>query len=630
MQQLRQLMNEAIQNKSKIQQETYKLSQESLDELMTVMGEMGTKIPSTENCQTIKSPTPFVIDKYMKNMYDILTSPKRTGNISVYVVLIFTWMHSIGSFAIGKMNLLVTFRGKGHRLTRCIASKNNILMDEILPQNLDLVMNYVFTKDIMGANMDTILEKFRDFFDNESAMTETKLNQIVSLLDTKRYDRRIYMGLYIYTKHQDDGDVWVVRFNISYKRIAHHFLFQTPISNRKLIDMIQEKLIKRVKNPIQKLRSYAAKNNLPIFETTYYVSKEEITEFHELFSNVIWNNIGLLIFEMKKHWDSLPPYTGIYPVHLAVCQEEELFHMAVWIPYLKLMIDSYMNILDHEIQNFKKNFFPDERYKDTIRRYALNPSLPIKLQDSFLAPYVYNTRYNIITENVRIPSNKNVPSHLAPSIKQWRQFYKKKLQQHFQKDPQSISKFQLHESYKQDIVNALTEKQRQKAIEHYLYQEPLKQVPIDHVHRQEILKKRKQMKQQVEQFDSVEDIIESIWSDLNLVDPIRSTTIVNPVRSPYLQSGIYQQQSLRQWLGKGGLRLDPLTRKQMPRHFEPRVDQAVKNLIMELHEKIDTILGSDEDEAVKKLRLWLLKKDLDKRRVFQQIIKKNKQKSSVK
>jgi hypothetical protein len=216
---------------------------------------------------------------------------------------------------------------------------------------------------------------------------------------------------------------------------------------------------------------------------------------------------------------------------------------------------------------------------------------------------------------------------LEPEIEKWRQQYKKRVRQHALRHPDDTPKLGLHSSYATEIQGALHQKKKGQALRQYLYRKPTDPVPTDHPFRQDIQKERRRVRQQTAPYETPEDLVEFILMELNLIDPITATPIRDPVRSPYVPTGVYQKQSLEGWLSREGLRLDPLSRKEMPSKFKPQTDQRLKACIDRVDADMNAILQDEgADDNVKKTRLWILRQDLAKNKAFQQYIKKKQQK----
>ena len=279
---------------------------------------------------------------------------------------------------------------------------------------------------------------------------------------------------------------------------------------------------------------------------------------------------------------------------------------------------------DDELEARTREFFPDAKYAKDVRRHALDPSRQLKPEDAFLEPYVRGHRYDIISQNVRVPTNKNLPKHLVGQIEKWRVHYRQKLRQHLSKHPQDAERLGLHKSYAQEVAGMVREAHLQKAIRQFVHTKPAQQVPADHPFRKQIQQERR-VRQQAAKYTDAEELIDEMLEELNLIGPISGKPIQDPVRSPYVPSGIYQKQSLSRWLGRGGLRLDPLTSKEMPTTFVPHTDEPLKKFLdVELYPKIKKIMQSKQADDVKKVRLIRLRQQLTRDGVFQKVIKLQK------
>lgn len=631
---MKEIMEYAMKNNSKLQVETYDLTKENLDMLLDVLKEIETQIPDPTTNITIRNVKKFNVDVYMKALQEILLS--ETGDVAnykVFVVVNFTWERSLHNMTIGLMQLWVSYHSienkQGSKIVsirKYVSSDDNIILDDILPEKgLILIRKYAFSREIMSKDVPILHEKFGLLFKDDRIHPKI-LNEINAMVDTKNADTRVYINLAVYAKREEENDYLILRMVLAYDTRMHHYQLRTGIENERLVASITEKLVQSAKNPIQKLRSFASKKGLPFFEKTYYVPEEVILHLYTDFKNVLWNDIGWFIYDLKNELDTLPPFSGVFMIQFAMCIQDAKFHMSLYVPYLKISIETYIMVLEEYFEKRKREYFPDDAYVTTVRRHALNPNLPFKQEDAFLEPYVKDMRYNIVVQNVRIPTNKSVPPHLKQEIEKWRKHYKKNLVQHAGKHKHDIKKLQLHKSYLQDIESSLRQKQRQVSIRQYTQINPTQQIPSSHPFKQEIQKERQRIKRVLDEYETTDDMVEKIWTDLNLVDPISSTYIKNPVRSPFVATGIYQQKNLNEWLSKSSLKLDPLSRKGMPTTFEPKVDQKVKSLIQNVQGKIQTILSKeDTDDFRKKLDLWKLSQTLDKDKVFQHVIRSKRE-----
>lgn len=626
---MKAIMQYATKHNSKLQVETYDLTKENLDMLLDVLKDIEKQIPNSRDI-TPRNVNKFNIDLPMKSIQDILLSESgNVANYKVFIVLNFTWERSIQNMTIGLMNLWVSYHSMENKqasqivnIQKYVSSNDNVVLDDILPEKgLILIKKYAFSRDIMSKDIPTLHEKFGALF-KDNRLNVKVLNEINAMVDTKNADSRVYINLVVYAKREDDNDYLILRMVLSYGARMHHYQFRTEIQNERLVASLTEKLTHSTKTSIQKLRSFASKKNLPFFEKTYYVPEEVILHLYTDFKNAAWNDLGWFIYDVKHELDTLPPFAGIFMIQFAICIQDSQFLMSLYVPYLKISIETYIMVLDEYFEKRRREFFPDDAYVSTVRRHALNPTLAVKQEDAFLQPFINDTRYNIIAQNVRNPTNKSVPPHLTQEVERWRKHYKKNLYQHFGRHRQDIKKFQLHKSYIQDIENATRQKQRETSIREYTQLKPTQQIPSSHPFKQDIQKERQRIKKVLDEYETADDMVEKIWTDLNLVDPITSTYIKNPVRSPYVATGLYQQKSLNDWLSKSSLKLDPLSRKGMPTTFEPKVDQKVKSLIQNVQGKIQTIMSKDTDDFHKKLDLWRLNQKLTKDNVFQDTIRR--------
>lgn len=629
---MKAIMQYAMKHNSKLQVENYDLTKENLDMLLDVLKEIEKKIPNSRDI-TPRNVNKFDIDLPMKSIQEILLSESGDdANYKVFIVLNFTWERSIQNMTIGLMNLWVSYHSMENKqasqivnIQKYVSSNDNVVLDDILPEKgLILIKKYAISREIMSKDIPILHEKLGALF-KDNRINAKVLNEINAMVDTKNADSRVYINLAVYAKREDDNDYLILRMVLSYGARMHHYQFRTGIQNERLIASLAEKLTHSTKNPIQKLRSFASKRGLPFFEKTYYVPEEVILHLYTDFKNAVWNDLGWFIYDTKNELDTLPPFAGVFMIQFAICIQDSQFLMGLYVPYLNISIETYIMVLEEFFTKRRREFFPDDAYVATIRRHALNPSLPLKQEDSFLKPYIDDMRYNTIAQNVRIPTNKSVPPHLTQEIERWRKHYKKNLLQHFGRHREDIKKFQLHKSYAQDIERATHQKQRETSIREYTQLKPTQQIPSTHPFKQDIQRERQRIKKALQEYETADDMVEKIWTDLNLVDPISSTYIKNPVRSPYVPTGLYQQKSLHDWLSRSSLKLDPLSRKGMPTTFEPKVDQKVKSLIQNVQGKIQTILSKDTDDFHKKLDLWKLHQKLAKDNVFQNTIRRTQQ-----
>lgn len=628
---LTQLMQYAHLHKSKIQKETYDLSEEQVELLIENINKLR-RIPETKECDRIteRNASKFMIDDIMFTIRDILSQSINTvaAEYSMLVVFNFNWKVAIGSYAVGLMNMIVSYKKQDVEpkkvfLSKCIVSVENIFLDNILPErNLFPIKKYAISKNIMNVNLKPLLQKL-DLLFTKTTIQEKDLDEVISFLDKKKYDDKIYMNVEVSSKRERLADYLIVRVDVAYKTQMYHYMYKARAEDSHVIDLIVDKLVgTTTKNPIQKLRSYASKKNLPFYEKTYHVPEEYLVKLYAELREAKWQDMGILVYNMKKLLDETPPYSGIFTIQFAVCLEGETFHFAMYIPYHNIPLEIYIEVLPAFYEKKKREFFPDEKYKAIIRRHALNPSIQVKQQDLFLMPFIENMRESIVSQHVENPSNvSSLPIHLKDEILKNRQVFKTKLKQHFKQYPQLISRFNLHPLYENELVNLQKQKQRQQNIQNYVYKHPYKQVQQQNKYRQDIIKERQRLKKQLDEYETPADLIELILTDLNLIDPITSEPIQKPVRSPYNPTGIYQQESIKQWLSRKSL--DPISRKEMPTTFQPSVDPSLQDFIKTLKDKIASIMErEEEDEYVKKIKLWKLKQDMEKRNVFQQIIKK--------
>lgn len=603
--QIKKVIRQALLYKTKLQNKTYQLSRMDLQSLILIIKRIEDNVPRTIDCNKIK-PDRHVVDDELFEMENLLKN-SRNGNVNVNVIVNFRWNpQKINNFSVALMDIIVFYEDDGKTFTmhikKCIATFERMHMDNILPEiNLFLMHRYIFAKDIVKENLDSLLTDIPNLFKNP---TEDQINRIISMLDSKKKDLRLYLCLRMFLKKSHQEEYWVIKLSIIYNNRLNNFEFTFQQNERGRMFQIIKKLVSANKNPLQKLRSFASSRNLPFYEKTYHTTEEKIIEFNENFHNTEWFDIGFLIYTMKiEHWDNLPIYSGIFPIHLGICLEGNVIHFALHIPYIEVDVET--QLIAENKQGILK-FFPDEKYKKAIRKHALNPNIPLPPEDTFLKPYIIDDRISIISENVRVPTNKSLPSHLVGDIEKMRQKYKNKLYQYYKKFPDRISKFQVHKSYIQDMKQ-IQEQQKRK--------------------QQEAQQRKKQQEAQLmrelDKYDTPDDIIDEILMKFNLIDPINFEPIVNPVRTPYSQKHFYQKQSIQKWLSKGGLRLDPNSGKGMPTSFVPIVDQNMKSFIMELSNKINEIMeNKDIDADSKKFLLLRLYHDLLRKDVLQTVIKK--------
>lgn len=634
-----QIMSYATRHKSKLQQSTHFLTKEELDTLLEEVIKPISLFPEAADCNKTTPSTirMSIIDAPMRNMTKILSGASGTPNdpniYNVFIVLNFTWKHK-SKISVGVLHMLVSYQHGEEKPTenyivKCVATtKETLALDHLLPeQNLLPVRTYVFSQDVMSTDLESLFEKIPLLF-VRYLRTPDKIEEVASMLHRKKSDTRLYFNLRVFTNTDDPTRPYVVRISIANNSRTQNHEIVIEREKERFLDNVIKQLVKNNKDAIKRLRSYASKNNLPFYEKTYHVSMEAIQSFYDMLDSTVWFNVGMFIYKLKNKWDELPPYSGIIESHIAICMEENILHMAFFIPYTNTVIETSLIVLHKEAA---LGLFPKKQDIPRIRRYALKPSTStLPPEDSFLEPYIHNSRYSTIIENVRAPTNKTLPGQLEDEIKKWRQSYKKKLIQHFQKRPDDLPRFKLHPSYVEEVGTALKEKQKQKAIQQYVYQKPLEQIPTGNVFRQSLLRKRQQVRQELAMYDSPEDLVEKIWTDLNLIDPIQYQAIHNPVRSPYNPAGIYQKKSLQDWLSKHSTRLDPMSRKEMPTTFVPMVDQKLHRFVSGLHDKIQKIMTDQTtDDLIKKINLWKLHLDHEKHKVFQTIIRK-KQKQQQK
>lgn len=630
---LTQLMTYAHTHKSKVQKETYDLSEEQFNILKENL-EMIKTIPVIKDCEKITERTApkFIIDEIMYNIQQILSQPSGGKDYTLLFILNFNWKRSIGSYAIGLMNMIVSYKHEQtqpqkYTFSKCVVSVENIFLDNILPEkDLFLLKKYIISKDIINSDLPIIRAKLDHLFLQEE-LDEKTINEIISLLDKKKSDDKIYINLEIFVKREETADYIVLKMDIAHKTELYHYAFKTRAEHDNSVESLIKKLTQSSKTPIQKLRSYANKKHLPFVEKNYHVPEQYLLTFFNELRETKWQDIGILIYNLKKELDELPPYSGVFSIQLAVCLEKETFHFGLYIPYLNISVEIYIEVLSSFYEKKKREFFSDDKYKTMIRKHALNPSLPVKQQDLFLMPYIQTERNSIISQYVDNPTNvSTLPTHLKESIFQWRQLYKKNLKQHLTRHPENIEKFNIHPSYRTEIQGLITQqkekKQKQKEIQKYVFEYPFQSIQQQNKYRQDIQRERQRIQQELNKYDTPEELIEDILTELNLMDTIGRDPkpIQKPVRSPYNPTGIYQQQSLKQWLSRRTL--DPLSRKELPTTFQPVIDQELRLFIKNLHEKFHKIMDKTEDAYMKKLKLWKLKQDLQKTNVFQQIIKK--------
>lgn len=627
MDQINKVIQLATRHKSKLQQETYQLSRPDLRSLFLLIKKMEENVPPVADCNKIKPKhiNRHVIDDELTEMKNLLKNTRGGGGFIVSMIVNFTWSsQKINGFSIALMNIFVFYQDNEQtsslHIEKCIATNQRLYMDSILPEkDLFLMHQYVFAREVQREDLDFLVSNIPNLFKDNT--TAQEVNHILSMLDSKKKDMRIYLCLRLFLKKKEQQEYWVVRLSIMYDKKLDNFEFLSDKTDDRRLLSIIKKLVSANKNPVQRLRSYASTKNLPLYEKTYHVPEETIVEFNNNYTNTDWFNMGFLLYTMKvEHWDKLPLYSGIFPIHLAICLEENLIHFALYIPYIKIAVETQ---LIAEKKQGVLTFFPEEKHKKTIHRHALNPNLTLPPEDTFLMPYILDDRSNIISENVRVPTNKSLPRHLVGDIEQTRRGYKKKLQQYFRKSTDKMSGFQVHRSYIQDLEKTRMQREKQDAIQQYVYQKPLKQVPIDHVFRQDIMKKRHEVLQGLDGYDTPDDIVDKMLADFNLIDPISYIPIVNPVRAPYSPTAIYQKQGIQGWLSRGGLHLDPISGKEMPTSFVPIVDQKLKSFITKLEHRIQNIMVKDMDDLHKKILLWTLYQNLLRKDVFQKIIKKN-------
>lgn len=633
---LTSLLRYAHQHRSKVQKETYELSAEQFARLKENLDRLKA-IPVQTDCEKITERTApkFLVDEIMYNIQEVLAMPSQGNDYPVLCVLNFNWKRSIGSFAIGLMNMIVSYRHKQeppqkYTFSKCVVSIENIFLDNVLPEkNLFLLKKYIISKEIIHTEFPLFLDKLDHLF-MQDQWDENTIKDTLSFLDKKKSDDKIYMNLEIYVKQEEeDNRFFFIKLDIAHKTELFHYSFKTlEEKNMGLVESFIKKITQTTKNPVQKLRSYANKKHLPLFEKNYHVPEQYLLMFFQALLETKWQDVGMLIYNLKKELDALDPYSGIFSVQLAICLEKETFHMGLYIPFLNISVEIYIEVLSSFYEKKKREFFPEEKYKTMIRKHALNPSLAVKQQDLFLMPYIQSARNNIISENVVNPTNvSTLPTHLKDEILRWRQTYKKNLRQYVSRFPEVTEKLHLHPSYNAEIQQLVAQqkerKQRQKEIQKYVFQHPSQQVGQQNRFRQDILRERKRIQQQLQKYQTPDEFIDDILTELNLMDTIGRDPkpIQRPVRSPYNPSAIYEQQSLKQWLSRRTL--DPMSRKQMPTTFRPVIDQELRVFIESLHKKINQIMNrKQETDERKKLRLWKLKQELQKDNVFEQIIKK--------
>lgn len=628
------IIRHATQTFSRVQTQTYYLTHIRMMDLLSVFERIAEDLPEHPDCEKIRQDklARITIDGYMDEIRNILSADADADDapIIAYLALNFTWKKQYRYLSVGEMRLWVAYTDKevlqqdprSLSVFRCVSARDKMRMDEILPEkDLRVFRRFSVAHLILGSKLQDIFDLTLTLFKGGNP---ADIDKLALLLDTKQNDAILYFNGTFSTNAKDQSVL--IKLHASDENHSNHYAINIPAGKDQadIIRKFNQKLFIATE-PINKLRSYAVRKRLPFLERVYYVPEQVHLFFYDALRLARWDDLGGVIVEAQKQWEDFPPYSGVFPIYFALCVEGHMFHLAVYSPHKNIKVQACILMHDDELEARTREFFPDAKYAKDVRRHALDPSRQLKPEDAFLEPYVRGHRYDIISQNVRVPTNKNLPKHLVGQIEKWRAHYRQKLRQHLSKHPQDAERLGLHKSYAQEVAGMVREAHLQKAIRQFVHTKPARQVPADHPFHKQIQQERRRVRQQAAKYTDAEELIDEMLEELNLIGPISGKPIQDPVRSPYVPSGIYQKQSLSQWLGRGGLRLDPLTRKEMPTTFVPHTDEPLKKFLdVELYPKIKKIMQSKQADDVKRVRLIRLRQQLTRDGVFQKVIKLQK------